>query len=88
MIECTFPGCDRPVGYPTLGLCATHAVQWYRTRTLKPIQVYEPTCCAVPWCLERARVKGYCHAHYKRLLRGADLDHPIREYKRRATNGA
>jgi len=37
----------------------------------------KPTC-EIEWCTRERRAKGYCLAHYKRHLRGTDMDRPIR----------
>jgi len=37
----------------------------------------KPTC-KIDWCTRQSRTKGYCVAHYKRFLKGADMNAPIR----------
>jgi hypothetical protein len=34
-------------------------------------------------CDRRARSRGYCTTHYRRLMAGKPMDDPIRPYKRR-----
>lgn len=34
-------------------------------------------------CGRRARSRGYCTTHYRRLMAGEPMDEPIRPYKRR-----
>ena len=34
--------------------------------------------CKVEWCERDVRTLGYCLAHYKRHLRGADMDTPLK----------
>ena len=66
------------------GWCSAHYRQWAAGKPPAPLRRYEKVECAVEWCDELAKVKGYCHRCYKRVLRGSPpLDAYPRPYRRK-----
>lgn len=64
------------------GLCSAHYAQMRRGDELRPLRVYTKAPCKVKSCRELAKIKGFCHMHWKRFLRGGNMDVPRRAYRR------
>jgi hypothetical protein len=68
---CSVDGCERPLRYPTLGLCQTH---YFRLRRQGDVQADRPVfrkggMCSVKGCEAPVDGRELCGMHYTRWLR-------------------
>lgn len=85
---CKVEGCTRPRRYVKEGLCGPHYARkkrgtpnWERpikdtSRTRKEVQV-----CSVEGCtLFATAARGFCITHYNRVLKGIDMNIPVKRW--------
>lgn len=77
---CSFPDCGR--GHDSLGYCNSHAAQFRRTGTVKPLRVrsYKGMDCSFEGCDRRPYGRGLCQTHYKMERKGESL-RPIKIHR-------
>lgn len=75
MRECTFNECGRPM--KSKGLCDSHAKQYRKNGTLKPLRGFQAPACTFQGCGKPTAAKSLCEAHRKQQLRGEEL-RPLR----------
>lgn len=70
--KCAVDGCDRRGLSKRKGMCSTHYFQEYGRKKGK---------CKSRGCTRNQYSRGYCSAHYQRLLKGSEkgIDAPIKE---------